>query len=114
MESGRTQAPGGLPPVGDVISFTNSTMVNPDGTLNKEGKEKALRHLSKCVKVMEEKIESKELDGALVLMFKDGNLVEDVMAGNIKSTTLVFTLEFIKAQVIAGAENAIEEIPEDD
>jgi hypothetical protein len=100
--------------MGDVVNFTNSTMVNPDGTLNEEGKEKALRHLSKCVKVMEKKIEDKELDGALVLLFKDGNMVEDIMAGNIKSTSLVFTLEFIKAQVIAGAENSIEEVTDDD
>ena len=35
--------------MGDVIKFTNSTMLNTDGTLNKEGQEEALQHLDKCV-----------------------------------------------------------------
>ena len=40
--------------MGDVIKFTNSTMLNTDGTLNEEGKEEALQHLDKCVKLMQQ------------------------------------------------------------
>ena len=47
-------------------------------------------------------------------MFKDGELVEDIMAGNIRSTSLVFVLEYIKYQILNGTENYTEEITEDD
>jgi hypothetical protein len=40
--------------MGDVIKFTNSTVLNPDGSLNAEGKEQALHHLKKCVTLLEE------------------------------------------------------------
>tara|TARA_R110002050_G_scaffold201913_2_gene337105 strand:+ start:1020 stop:1322 length:303 start_codon:yes stop_codon:yes gene_type:complete len=100
--------------MGDVIKFTNSTMLNTDGTLNEEGKEEALQHLDKCVKLMQQRIADEEIDGALTLLFKNGELVEDVMAGNIKSTSLVFVLEYIKYQVLTGADSFTEEITEDD
>jgi hypothetical protein len=100
--------------MGDVIKFTNSTMLNTDGTLNSEGAEQALQHLDKCVKLMQKRIGDDEVDGALTLLFKDGELVEDIMAGNIKSTSLVFVLEYIKYQILAGADSFTEEITEDD
>jgi hypothetical protein len=34
--------------MGDVIKFTNSTVLNSDGSLNAEGKEQALQHLEMC------------------------------------------------------------------
>ncbi len=100
--------------MGDVINFTNSTIVNPDGTLNKEGKEQALQHLKKCVTLLQQRVDNEEVDGAVMLLFKDGDLAEDVMAGNIKSTSLLFVLEYIKHQIITGAELFTEEVVEDD
>ena len=100
--------------MGDVINFTNSTIVNPDGTLNKEGKEQALRHLKKCATLLQQRVDNEEVDGAVMLLFKDGDLAEDVMAGNIKSTSLLFVLEYIKHQIITGAELFTEEVIEDD
>ena len=100
--------------MGDVINFTNSTIVNPDGTLNKEGKEQALQHLKKCVTLLQQRVDNEEVDGAVMLLFKDGDLAEDVMAGNIKSTSLLFVLEYIKHQIITGAELFTEEVIEDD
>ena len=100
--------------MGDVINFTNSTMINNDGTLNAVGKEQALQHLAKCVKLMQQRLDDEEIDGALTLLFKDGELVEDIMAGNIRSTSLVFVLEYIKYQALTGAEGFTEEITEDD
>ena len=100
--------------MGDVINFTNSTMINNDGTLNSAGKEQALQHLDKCVKLMQKRLDNEEIDGTLTLLFKDGELVEDIMAGNIRSTSLVFVLEYIKYQILAGAEGFTEEITEDD
>ena len=100
--------------MGDVINFTNSTIVNPDGTLNKEGKEQALQHLKKCVTLLQQRVNNEEVDGAVMLLFKDGDLAEDVMAGNIKSTSLLFVLEYIKHQIITGAELFTEEVVEDD
>ncbi len=100
--------------MGDVINFTNSTIVNPDGTLNKEGKEQALQHLKKCVTLLQQRVDNDEVDGAVMLLFKDGDLAEDVMAGNIKSTSLLFVLEYIKHQIITGAELFTEEVVEDD
>ena len=100
--------------MGDVINFTNSTMINNDGTLNAVGKEQALQHLNKCVKLMQKRLDNEEIDGTLTLLFKDGELVEDIMAGNIRSTSLVFVLEYIKYQIPAGAEGFTEEITEDD
>ena len=100
--------------MGDVVKFTNSTMLNTDGTLNKEGKEQALQHLDKCVKVIQKRIDNEEVDGSLMLLFKDGELVEDIMAGNIKSTSLVFVLEYIKYQILSGADEFTEEVTEDD
>lgn len=100
--------------MGDVINFTNSTIVNPDGTLNKEGKEQALQHLKKCATLLQQRVDNEEVDGAVLLLFKDGDLAEDVMAGNIKSTSLLFVLEYIKHQIITGAELFTEEVIEDD
>lgn len=100
--------------MGDVINFTNSTIVNPDGTLNKEGKEQALQHLKKCATLLQQRVDNEEVDGAVMLLFKDGDLAEDVMAGNIKSTSLLFVLEYIKHQIITGAELFTEEVIEDD
>ena len=100
--------------MGDVINFTNSTMINNDGTLNPVGKEQALRHLTKCVKLIQKRLDNDEIDGTLTLLFKDGELVEDIMAGNIRSTSLVFVLEYIKYQILNGTENYTEEITEDD
>ena len=100
--------------MGDVIQFTNSTMINTDGTLNEAGKEQALQHIDKCVKLMQQRLDNDEIDGTLMLLFKDGELVEDVMAGNIRSTSLVFVLEFIKNQIITGAESFTEEVTDDD
>ena len=100
--------------MGDVINFTNSTIVNPDGTLNKEGKEQALQHLKKCATLLQQRVDNEEVDGAVILLFKDGDLAEDVMAGNIKSTSLLFVLEYIKHQIITGAELFTEEVVEDD
>ncbi len=100
--------------MGDVINFTNSTIVNPDGTLNKEGKEQALQHLKKCATLLQQRVDNEEVDGAVMLLFKDGDLAEDVMAGNIKSTSLLFVLEYIKHQIITGAELFTEEVVEDD
>jgi|TARA_R110000868_G_scaffold17267_3_gene76158 hypothetical protein len=100
--------------MGDVVKFTNSTMLNTDGTLNKEGQEEALQHLDKCVKLMQKRIADGEVDGALTLLFKDGELVEDIMAGNIRSTSLVFVLEYIKYQILSGADGFTEEVTEDD
>jgi len=100
--------------MGDVINFTNSTIVNPDGTLNKEGKEQALQHLKKCATLLQQRVDNEEVDGAVLLLFKDGDLAEDVMAGNIKSTSLLFVLEYIKHQIITGAELFTEEVVEDD
>ena len=100
--------------MGDVINFTNSTIVNPDGTLNKEGKEQALQHLKKCATLLQQRVDNEEVDGAVMLLFKDGDLAEDVMTGNIKSTSLLFVLEYIKHQIITGAELFTEEVVEDD
>ena len=100
--------------MGDVIKFTNSTIVNTDGTLNKEGKEQALQHLKKCATLLQQRVDNEEVDGAVMLLFKDGDLAEDVMAGNIKSTSLLFVLEYIKHQIITGAELFTEEVVEDD
>ena len=100
--------------MGDVIQFTNSTLINTDGTLNEAGKEQALQHVDKCVKLMQQRLDRKEIDGSLTLLFKDGELVEDIMAGNIRSTSLVFVLEFIKNQIITGAESFTEEVTDDD
>ncbi len=100
--------------MGDVINFTNSTIVNPDGTLNKEGKEQALQHLKKCATLLQQRVDNEEVDGAVMLLFKDGDLAEDVMAGNIKSTSLLFVLEYIKHQIITGSELFTEEVIEDD
>ena len=100
--------------MGDVIKFTNSTMVNTDGTLNQEGKEKALQHIEKCANLLQERVDNKEVDGAVMLLFKDGDLTEDIMAGNIRSTSLLFVLEYIKHQIITGAELFTEEVIEDD
>ena len=100
--------------MGDVINFTNSTIVNPDGTLNKEGKEQALQHLKKCATLLQQRVDNEEVDGAVMLLFKDGDLAEDVMAGNIKSTSLLFVLEYIKHQIITGAELFTVEVVEDD
>ena len=100
--------------MGDVINFTNSTMINNDGTLNAAGKEQALQHLDKCVKLIQKRLDNDEIDGTLTLLFKDGELVEDIMAGNIRSTSLVFVLEYIKYQILNGTENYTEEITEDD
>ena len=100
--------------MGDVIKFTNSTVLNPDGSLNAEGKEQALQHLKKCVTLLQQRVDNEEVDGAVMLLFKDGDLAEDVMAGNIKSTSLLFVLEYIKHQIITGAELFTEEVVEDD
>ena len=100
--------------MGDVINFTNSTIVNPDGTLNKEGKEQALQHLKKCATLLQQRVDNEEVDGAVMLLFKDGDLAEDIMAGNIRSTSLLFVLEYIKHQIITGAELFTEEVIEDD
>ena len=100
--------------MGDVIQFTNSTMINTDGTLNEAGKKQALQHIDKCVKLMQQRLDNDEIDGTLMLLFKNGELVEDVMAGNIRSTSLVFVLEFIKNQIITGAESFTEEVTDDD
>ena len=100
--------------MGDVIQFTNSTMINTDGTLNAEGKEQALQHIDKCVKLIQKRLDNDEIDGTLTLLFKNGELVEDIMAGNIRSTSLVFVLEFIKHQIITGAESFTEEVTDDD
>ena len=100
--------------MGDVINFTNSTIVNPDGTLNKEGKEQALQHLKKCATLLQQRVDNEEVDGAVMLLFKDGDLAEDVMAGNVKSTSLLFVLEYIKHQIITGSELFTEEVIEDD
>ena len=99
--------------MGDVIKFTNSTLINPDGTLNQTGKEQALQHVDKCVKLMQQRLDNDEIDGTLTLLFKNGELVEDIMAGNIRSTSLVFVLEFIKNQIITCAESSIEEVTDD-
>tara|TARA_R100001377_G_scaffold58772_1_gene35304 strand:- start:159 stop:461 length:303 start_codon:yes stop_codon:yes gene_type:complete len=100
--------------MGDVVKFTNSTMLNTDGTLNEEGKEEALQHMDKCVKLIQKRLDNGEVDGALTLLFKNGELVEDVMAGNIRSTSLVFVLEYIKYQILSGADEFTEEVTEDD
>ena len=100
--------------MGYVIQFTNSTLINTDGTLNEAGKEQALQHIDKCVKLMQQRLDNDEIDGTLMLLFKNGELVEDVMAGNIRSTSLVFVLEFIKNQIITGAESFTEEVTDDD
>ena len=100
--------------MGDVINFTNSTMINNDGTLNSAGKEQALQHIDKCVKMIQKRLDNDEIDGTLTLLFKDGELVEDIMAGNIRSTSLVFVLEYIKYQVLSGADSFTEEVTEDD
>ena len=100
--------------MGDVIQFTNSTLINTDGTLNEAGKEQALQHIDKCVKLMQQRLDNDEIDGTLMLLFKNGELVEDIMAGNIRSTSLVFVLEFIKNQIITGAESFTEEVTDDD
>lgn len=100
--------------MGDVIKFTNSTMINNDGTLNSAGKEQALQHIDKCVKMIQKRLDNDEIDGTLTLLFKDGELVEDIMAGNIRSTSLVFVLEYIKYQVLSGADSFTEEVTEDD
>ena len=100
--------------MGDVIKFTNSTMLNSDGTLNSAGKEQALQHIDKCVKMIQKRLDNDEIDGTLTLLFKDGELVEDIMAGNIRSTSLVFVLEYIKYQVLSGADSFTEEVTEDD
>jgi hypothetical protein len=100
--------------MGDVINFTNSTMINNDGTLNAVGKEQALQHLDKCVNIIQKRLDNDEIDGTLTLLFKDGELVEDIMAGNIRSTSLVFVLEYIKYQILNGAESFTEEVTEDD
>ena len=100
--------------MGDVNQFTNSTLINTDGTLNEAGKEQALQHIDKCVKLMQQRLDNDEIDGTLMLLFKNGELVEDVMAGNIRSTSLVFVLEFIKNQIITGAESFTEEVTDDD
>ena len=100
--------------MGDVIKFTNSTMLNTDGTLNSEGSEQALQHIDKCVKMIQKRLDNEEIDGVLTLLFKDGELVEDIMAGNIRSTSLVFVLEYIKYQVLSGADSFTEEVTEDD
>ncbi len=100
--------------MGDVINFTNSTLINNDGTLNSVGKEQALQHLKKCVTLLQQRVDNEEVDGAVMLLFKDGDLAEDVMAGNIKSTSLLFVLEYIKHQIITGAELFTEEVVEDD
>ena len=62
--------------MGDVVKFTNSTMLNTDGTLNEEGKEEALQHMDKCVKLIQKRLDNGEVDGALTLLFKNGELVE--------------------------------------
>ena len=100
--------------MGDVIKFTNSTMVNTDGTLNQQGHEQALQHIEKCANLLQERVDNKEVDGAVMLLFKDGDLTEDIMAGNIRSTSLLFVLEYIKHQIITGAELFTEEVIEDD
>ena len=100
--------------MGDVIQFTNSTMINTDGTLNEAGKEQALQHIDKCVKLIQQRLDNDEIDGTLTLLFKNGELVEDIMAGNIRSTSLVFVREFIKHQIITGAESFTEEVTDDD
>ena len=100
--------------MGDVIQFPNSTMINTAGTLNAEGKEQALQHIDKCVKLIQKRLDNDEIDGTLTLLFKNGELVEDIMAGNIRSTSLVFVLEFIKHQIITGAESFTEEVMDDD
>jgi hypothetical protein len=63
---------------------------------------------------MQKRIADGEVDGALTLLFKDGELVEDIMAGNIRSTSLVFVLEYIKYQILSGADGFTEEVTEDD
>ena len=54
-----------------------------------------MQHLKKCVTLLEERVKEESIDGAVLLMFKDGDLAEDVMAGNIKSTSLLFVLEYV-------------------
>ena len=73
-----------------------------------------MQHIDKCVKLMQQRLDNDEIDGTLMLLFKNGELVEDVMAGNIRSTSLVFVLEFIKNQIITGAESFTEEVTDDD
>jgi hypothetical protein len=104
----------GVSTMGDVVKFTNSTVLNPDGSLNEEGREQALQHLKKCVTLLEERVKEESIDGAVLLMFKDGDLAEDVMAGNIKSTSLLFVLEYIKNDIITGANKFTQEIVDDD
>lgn len=89
-------------------------MINNDGTLNSVGKEQALQHIDKCVKLIQKRLDNDEIDGTLTLLFKDGELVEDIMAGNIRSTSLVFVLEYIKYQVLSGSDSFTEEVTEDD
>ena len=104
----------GVSTMGDVVKFTNSTILYPDGSLNEEGKEQALQHLKKCVTLLEERVKEESIDGAVLLMFKDGDLAEDVMAGNIKSPSLLFVLEYIKNDIITGANKFTQEIVDDD
>ena len=79
----------------DILKF-NSTNIkehNQKGELTPLGKEKALEMMKKCVKMLQDKIDTGDIEGLVLLMFSKDKPVMDYFAGSIKLTDLSFALQ---------------------
>ena len=79
----------------DIINFNSGNIKghNDDGELTPVGKEKALEMMKKCVKMLQDKIDTGDVEGLVLLMFSKNEPVMDYFAGSIKLTDLSFALQ---------------------
>ena len=79
----------------NILKFNskNKKLIDNKGELTQVGKLEALGMLQKCVNMIQEKIDTGKLEGAVVLLFEKGTVPHDFLAGSVRVSDLSFTLQ---------------------
>ena len=79
----------------NILKFNskNKKLLDNKGELTEVGKLEALGMLQNCVNMIQEKIDTGKLEGAVVLLFEKGTVPHDFLAGSVRVSDLSFTLQ---------------------
>jgi hypothetical protein len=95
----------------DVLDFTGKPLVvDPNtGGLTPDAKEQALEMIQKCVNMLQEKVDSKDIEGVVLLLFNKNDPTLDYFSGSIKMSDLSYTLQTMLHKIHADSLMTMEE-----
>lgn len=89
----------------DVLDFTGKTpILDPKtGNLSTSAHEEALEMIQKCVNMLQEKVDSKNIEGVVLLIFNQNEPTLDYFSGSIKMVDLSYTLQTMLHKIHSDA-----------